>query len=112
MLSLEQAKRIALEHLNSGTTDELLHPEDYGTKLRDWAIVQDLTVKTDVGWVFHYQSRTYIETGDSLYKRLGGGPLLVSNDGAVSYLTQGTTIEEALAFWKQENANSEGGTRD
>lgn len=57
----------------------------------DLAIVDSLTIEEDFGWVFFYQSKKYLESGDSSDALVGNAPLIVSRvDGS---LHQTGTVE-------------------
>lgn len=49
-------------------------------------IVDDLAEETDVGWVFPYESRAYLESNDFADKLIGEGPLLVTEDGRALFM--------------------------
>jgi hypothetical protein len=49
----------------------------------EWAIIESYTVETKYGWIFNIDSKRYIETGDSLYRVLGIGGVVVHKDGSM-----------------------------
>ena len=55
-------------------------------------------VKTEKGWVFFYNSKKFIETGNISFALAGNGPLLVAQDGAIRCL--GTAFP-----WQEEFLN-------
>jgi len=52
--------------------------ERYASALHSFAIMRDHVVERAYGWVFSFNPRRYLETGDSEYMLGGNGPLLVS----------------------------------
>ena len=40
-------------------------------------IIDSSTIEKPYGWIFSYNSRRYLETGDIRYMVLGGGPIVV-----------------------------------
>jgi hypothetical protein len=68
-----EARKIALEHLN-------VYPLADDERI----IIEDATVEKEYGWIFFYNSRKHLETGDILYALAGNGPLVVkSADGSI-----------------------------
>lgn len=50
-------------------------------------VVSELTIERDYGWVFFYQSRKYLETGEFSYRLAGNGPVIFEKEsGAVHHL--------------------------
>jgi hypothetical protein len=72
MLNRNQAKAIAAQHIR-----------DLSPGLVDVVIVDRLTVEKPYGWVFHYDSKRYVETLDDRYALWGNGPVLVESNGTV-----------------------------
>lgn len=52
----------------------------------DVVILEDLAEDTAVGWVFPFESRAYLETGEFGQKLVGEGPILVREDGQVVFM--------------------------
>ena len=61
------------ETLGLGETDEPL----------ELVIQDDLTIEREFGWVFFYQSKQFVETGDVESSLLGAAPLIVAHDGTL-----------------------------
>lgn len=49
----------------------------------DVAIMDEHTREEDFGWVFFYESKTYLQTGDFRHRLVGNGPLIVDRAGRV-----------------------------
>jgi|SRR5215469_15147353 len=73
MVTKEQAVEIVLREINKESPDGA-----------DCVIVD--TVEKPYGWMFFYQPRRYLETGNPLDKLIGGGPIVVDTDGSVHHL--------------------------
>lgn len=65
MFSREQAEKELTARLNAE-----FHSDDDSL-----VILPDLTIEKDYGWIFFYQSRKYLETGDYRYQLAGNGPV-------------------------------------
>ncbi len=59
-------------------------PEDDALKL---TILEKETIEGDFGWVFFYQSKKFIESGDYAYALGGNAPLLVSRQDGKLHTT-------------------------
>jgi hypothetical protein len=89
MINLDQARKIASEHIESNYTME--------DKRDVISIVDDLIVEKEWGWIFIYQSRRWIDTRDRRYMVLGLCPIVVEKyDGGLYYLDEGTSMEECV----------------
>ncbi len=62
----------------------------------DLVLQPERTLATDIGWVFFYESRRYLETGDEHERVMGNAPLLVCTSGAVHLLGTERPVEEYL----------------
>jgi len=77
MLSRENAEKRLAKLLNA----------DYHADDDSLLIVTELTIEKDYGWIFFYQSRKYLETGEFSYRLAGNGPVVFEREsGAVHYL--------------------------
>ncbi|MDJ0710114.1 MAG: YrhB domain-containing protein [Woeseiaceae bacterium] len=48
----------------------------------DWQVIEDSTLEYAWGWVFFYQSRKYLETGDFQDQLAGNAPHIVNRNTA------------------------------
>lgn len=81
MLSFEEAKELAYlfvnEKYNLGADDEIL-------------ILGEETRETSDGWIFQYNSRKYLETGNTLFMMQVNYPIIVNKaDGTCALKRQG-----------------------
>lgn len=73
-ITREQAVATARETIASMPTDNEL------------ALFEDKTLDTPFGWVFFYNSRTFVETGDKKHFVRGAAPLIVDRrDGSTHF---------------------------
>lgn len=71
MIDVHEARRRAAEEVGEGRYT----PEE-GTPM----ILDDKTLEIPEGWVFFYNSREYIETGDFSFCLAGNAPVVVTRD--------------------------------
>ena len=62
----------------------------------DLVLRPELTAETDVGWVFFYESRRYLETRDDRDRLMGNAPILVGLGGDVHLLGTERPVEEYI----------------
>jgi immunity protein 35 of polymorphic toxin system len=76
MISLEEAKKAVLDFFN---------PEPEMVAIGDeYVIVDEDTRETPYGWIFHVNSRSFVETGEWKHMIIGLGPVIVEkSDGSV-----------------------------
>lgn len=83
-ISFDQAKKIAAEAIRAMA--------DANDDAFD--IVGNETI--DQGWLFFYNSKEFIETGDLEARLAGNGPIFVDRSGAVKALTTAIPWQEAI----------------
>ena len=69
MLTLKEARTIALAHLPAA---------EPGIEL---VILDAHTIAKPYGWVFFYNSKKFVESGDFLDSTVGNGPMVVLHSG-------------------------------
>ena len=70
----------------------------------DLIIFDEHTLETDIGWVFFWNSRQYIEQGDYRYALAGNGPFLVDRcDGSIHQFPTAYPTEENLERYRQSH---------
>lgn len=68
-------------------------------------IVDELTLEIDIGWVFYYDSKDYLESGDFSDRLADNAPLVVSKrDGHVYVTGTALPLEEYLAGIREQDA--------
>jgi hypothetical protein len=86
MMTMNKAKSLALEcvaRLTGRTREELL-------------LIDELTQCRRCGWIFFYESRAYLETGDVSHAIGRTGPVVVTHQGQVHQLTGERPAEDVL----------------
>ncbi|MGF6307908.1 hypothetical protein ABIB82_001861 [Bradyrhizobium sp. i1.8.4] len=62
----------------------------------EFAIIHRETIETPEGWVFFYNSRQYVESGDLGFALAGNGLIFVDREGIVSTLSSAEPLEVSL----------------
>lgn len=97
MISFEDAKEIAARYVSAfepGAGMELM-------------LIDGATLERDLGWVFFYNSRSFLETGNFRDALVGNAPIIVDRRDAKLYVT-GTAnpIEDYIRDFEQERGKS------
>jgi hypothetical protein len=74
--------------------------ESFPDAVGEYTILDELTERVELGWVFFYESRAYLITGDWSRRLAGNAPILVTDGGAVQFTGTHAPIEEILAAMK------------
>jgi hypothetical protein len=94
MISKEEAINIAIKYLKEESTTY------------DLALLTEHTIEFELGWVFFYQSRKYIESGDYRDMLGGNAPFIVNkNDGSIHVTGTSYRIEKYI----EDYLNAHGG---
>lgn len=89
VVNVKQAQEIAIKMLK----------ETFQEKDNFPVIVEDQTIETSFGWVFFYNGKNYLETGNPMEMYIGNAPLIVDrNDGS----TQFTGTAEDISYYIKE----------
>lgn len=87
MISKSEAEKLVEQHLQG------LNREVPGGV----ALMHDSTIERPYGWVFFFNSRRFLETGDPLESLLGNSPILVeARDGHMTHLGTALPISDSL----------------
>lgn len=74
-----------------------------GMMIDDHIILEEQGIEKDYGWVFFYQSKKFVETGDMNFMLLGNCPILVEKEaGRVVEFPTHTSVEEGLRKYEKE----------
>ena len=74
--SIKEAKKAVLDFFNPEPEMEAIGDE--------YVIVDEDTRVTNYGWIFHVNSRRFVETGDDRFMLIGNDPVIVEkSDGSV-----------------------------
>lgn len=91
MLTMEEAKKIALDDLNSGHRPE-----------GELVILDEYTLAKPYGWVFIYNTRKYMETDKFLYALGGNGPVVVEHNKRIHRLGSAEASKDVIAVMERE----------
>ena len=90
VIDLRGARQLAEQEL-----EPLRTPED------DLIFLDDMTEDVPEGWVFFWDDRRHVETGEMKYAQVGGGPIFVSRSGDLVHMVwSGESWEIALARYR------------
>lgn len=85
------------------------HLKQIGRPDEELALLEDHTLERAFGWVFYYQSRQFLETGDYAHALGGNAPFIVDRrDGSVHLTGTGRPIEYYLQRYERERAPDSG----
>ncbi len=88
-----EAQAEVLRHINAG----------YGEPEDSLIILEDSTIEKPYGWIFFYQSRTYLETGDASYMLAGNGPVVfVGDDRSIHRLGTALPVAEEIERFEHD----------
>ena len=91
MIDQESARSTALNYLKS-------HAHAYTGEI---VILDEETIEKPYGWIFFYQSRAFIETGDFSHFLVGNGPIVIERtDGSIHTLPSHKHPDEVIADYK------------
>ena len=95
MITLEQAKQLALEHIKPSA-------EYIKKTLPDDDIVIEHSIEFPDCWLFFVNSKRYLETHNIFHRLLGGGPVLVGKENGEAYQgSSGSTVEVWLSEFRE-----------
>jgi hypothetical protein len=101
MIDKETARKLAYKYLNSTNPhvkDEIIIRDEY-------------TIEKEYGWIFRYNTKTYIETGDYGKSLIGGGPLIVEkSDGSLEMLGSAYSPEDQIRWYEERRGHRQKGT--
>jgi hypothetical protein len=94
MIKFQQARQIAENIINN------MHVIGDAGGL---AIVDSATIEKPYAWIFFYNSKQYIETGDIMHALGGNAPLFISKiDGKVSTFRTGLSIDGMFEEYEEK----------
>jgi hypothetical protein len=92
--SAEEARSLAEKYL----------PERPMASLAEVVILDEHTIETDFGWVFFWNSKKYMETGEFQYALAGNAPLIVDRrDGSVHLTSTAYPVEEIIENYRKSH---------
>ena len=97
MIDKDTARGIALAEINK--------PERYRAEPLECVILDKYTREEDFGWVFFYQSKSFVETGEFSHQLAGNGPIVITReDGNVHRLGSNRQPDYSIAEFREQFA--------
>jgi hypothetical protein len=95
----DTARRLVAEEIGEGrTTADGITP----------VIVDDRTIEREFGWVFFYDSKEYLATGDISHAVLGNAPVIVDRRGSVHHTGTAHPVEHYIRQYERSRGASSG----
>ena len=70
-----------------------------------FVLVEKSTIEKPFGWVFFYNAKRFVETGESRYRLAGNGPVIVNkHNGSVEFFGSAKPPQEIVAEYEQKLA--------
>ncbi len=92
MITKDEAERIALEFLHKKETNSSI----------PMYLVKEATIERDFGWVFHYNSRAYLETRELRHHLAGNSPFIVDRrDGSIHVTGTAKPVEFYISEYEK-----------
>ena len=96
MLKKDEAKQLVTARINA--------EDPYAVTKVELAIIDGETMEKEYGWVFFYQIKDYLETGDLADTFVGNAPYIVNKyTGEVIATGTAFPIEDYIAEYKRTN---------
>ncbi|MGO9487241.1 MAG: YrhB domain-containing protein [Rhodomicrobium sp.] len=82
--------------LVSKRLEEIASPND------QLIVIEEKTIERPFGWIFFYDSKKYIETGSTIHRLAGNGPVIVNKKrGSVDLFGSTPPLEEILSRYER-----------
>src|SRR2546423_582937 len=79
------------------------HLARYRTGHCELALAEDRVLERPFGWIFFYNSRQFLETGDDRHALLGNAPFIVDRrDGSVHATGTGRPLQHYIERYERE----------
>jgi hypothetical protein len=90
-LDRDSAREFVMQHINRAAPLEERN-----------TVLDEQTIEKEYGWVFFYQSKAFLETGDKALRLYGSTAMLVEKDtGAFHEFGAGRSVESQIAHFEQ-----------
>ena len=78
--------------------------DPYADQAVEFAIIDDETIEKEYGWVFFYQTKEYLKTGNMIDTLVGNAPYIVNKyTGELIETGTANPIEQYIAEYESEN---------
>lgn len=65
-----------------------------------------LSIEKDIGWIFFYNTKAFLETNDPKYELFGNAPIIVDKeDGSLHYTGTGLPFEEYVEEFRKKKTS-------
>ncbi len=82
--------------------------QQMGSPADPFVVVEKNTIEKPFGWVFFYNSKRFVETGESRYRLAGNGPFIVNkHNGSVEFFGASRPPLEVVEEYEQRLAGGE-----
>ena len=82
--------------------------QQMSTSADPFVVVEKNTVEKPFGWVFFYNSKRYVETGEFRYRLAGNGPVIVNkHNGSVEFFGTNKPPQEIVEEYEKKLAGGE-----
>jgi hypothetical protein len=79
--------------------------QQMSTPADPFVVVEKNTIEKPFGWVFFYNSKKFVETGESRYRLAGNGPVIVNkHNSSVEFFGSSKPPLETVAEYEQKLA--------
>ena len=96
VLTLEEAKQLVYTRINV--------QDPHTEQAVELAIIDDETIEKEYGWVFFYQAREYLKTGDILDALVGNAPYIVNKyTGELIETGTANPVDDYIAEYEAES---------
>jgi hypothetical protein len=93
------AKKQALERVQA-----YLHNLNLAGGADEYVVVESRTIEKQYGWVFVFNSKKFVETGNILYALGGNGPIIVEKDsGTLHQLGTASSLQDSVKEFEVAN---------
>jgi Immunity protein 35 len=91
MLTKKEAVEIVLKKL-----------EQMSSSADPFVVIEKSTLEKSFGWIFFYNSKKFVETGESRYRLAGNGPVIVNKqNGLVEFFGTSKRLQEIVEDYEQ-----------
>jgi hypothetical protein len=96
MLNQQEARQIALATLD-------VIQEMPGNAALDLIIIEPLITESDLAWLFPFNTREYVQSGNLGAMAIGVGPIVVNRETGASFVAPPMPAEHLLAQYAANN---------
>jgi Immunity protein 35 len=69
----------------------------------EWVVLDEKTVEKSYGWIFFYNSRKFVETGQIIHRLAGNGPVIVNKfDESIEFYGSNPSVDIILEGYERK----------